>query len=180
MNQNSNIRRIDELGRIVIPKDIRKKLHIKENEPLEIFINSEEIHIKKYSSLPDIIEYIKYLTDMGNRITSNKYIVTDRDHIIAATAREYIDESISSTLENLVLNATEKKNEYISLPLSDNFKINANVNLYPLIIDNDRTGLIIEYNDDKPVVDDSAIKIFKNLIEKNLNNYWYKTEFMLY
>ena len=79
MTQNSNIRRIDELGRIVIPKDIRKKLHIKDNEPLEIYIDQEEIKIKKYSALPDILEYIKYLIDIGNRITNNKYIVMDRE-----------------------------------------------------------------------------------------------------
>ena len=171
MNQNSNIRRIDELGRIVIPKDIRKKLHIKDNEPLEIYIENDEIHIKKYSSLPDIIEYIKYLTDMGNRITLNKYIITDRDHIIASSITEYIDETISETLENLVFNAKEIKNEYMSLQISANFKINANVNICPLIIDNDRTGVIIEYNEEKPIIDDNVIKVFKNLIEKKLNNY---------
>ena len=171
LSQNSNIRRIDELGRLVIPKDIRKKLHIKDNEPLEIYIENDEIHIKKYSSLPDIIEYIIYLTDMGNRTTNNKYIVTDRDHIIASTNPEYIGKTLSGTLENIVMNTKEIRNEYMSLPISENLKINANVNIYPIIIDNDRTGVIIEYNENKSLIEDDVIKIFKNLIEKKLNNY---------
>lgn len=73
LTENSNIRRIDELGRIVIPKDIRKKLHIKDSEPLEIFIENGDIHIKKYSSFPDVIEYTDFLIDSSSRITLNKY-----------------------------------------------------------------------------------------------------------
>ena len=69
--QNSNIRRIDELGRIVIPKDIRKKLHISTSETLEIYIEGDEIRIKKYSALPDITQYLSYLLAIGSRITQN-------------------------------------------------------------------------------------------------------------
>lgn len=169
--QNSNIRRIDELGRIVIPKDIRKKLHIKDNEPLEIYIENEEIHIKKYSSLPDAIEYIKYLIDVGNRITTNKYIVTDRDYIIASSINEYINLPISKSIESLVLNSKEIKNNYLELALSSNTNLVAHFNIYPIIIDNDRSGVIIEYNENRELGNDHIIKIFKNLLENKLNNY---------
>jgi len=100
LNQNSNIRRIDELGRVVIPKDIRKKLHIKDNEPLEIFISNDEIHIKKYSSIDDITVYIKYLVDMFNRITQNKYIVTNRESIIASTEQKFNGIELNKCIEN--------------------------------------------------------------------------------
>lgn len=171
MNQNSNIRRIDELGRIVIPKDIRKKLHIKDNEPLEIFISNEEIHIKKYSVLPDIIDYIDYLIDTGNRITGNSYIVTDTDHIIAANDKGLTDKLISSELERMLFSSQECKNELLNLTITRDKMLKAYYNIYPLIIDNDKTGLIIEYNLEKPITDAFVIKLFKNIIEKNLNNY---------
>jgi len=171
LNQNSNIRRIDELGRIVIPKDIRKKLHIKDNEPLEIFIEDNEIRIKKYSALPDIIEHIKYLADMGNRITNNKYIITDRTHIIAATNKEYEGEVLAATLESFVLTGAEIKNDFMNLSLSSTYQISANINIAPILVDNDRSGVIIEYNEEKTLPNDNIVKIFKNLIEKKLNNY---------
>lgn len=171
LNQNSNIRRIDELGRLVIPKDIRKKLHIMDNEPLEIFIENNEIRIKKYSALPDIIEYIKYLVDIGSRITKNNYIVTDRTHIIASSNKEYLDEELATVIESYVLSGAEIKNDLMELKLSNKFKINAYINIEPILIDNDRSGIIIEYNDKIKLENDNVIKLFKNLIEKKFNNY---------
>lgn len=171
LNQNSNIRRIDELGRLVIPKDIRKKLHIMVNEPLEIFIDNNEIKIKKYSALPDIIEYIKYLVDMIPRVTKNKYIVTDRTNVIAATNTEYLDEELGAVLESYVLSGAEMKNELMELQISNNYKINAYINIVPILIDNDRSGVIIEYNEEVKLINDNIIKVFKNLIEKKFNSY---------
>lgn len=168
MKENSNIRRIDELGRIVIPKDIRKKLHIKNNEPLEIYIEEGEIKIKRYSSMPDIIEYIKFLIDIGNRITGNNYIITDRETILAATNSNYIDVPLGDELEDFVMEAKEEKNASFSMNIGDT-ALNTKANIVPLIIDNDRSGIIIEYNDN--LNSDYVIKIFKNLIEERLNNY---------
>lgn len=170
MTQNSNIRRIDELGRIVIPKDIRKKLHIKDNEPLEIFIDNGDIKIKKYSSLPDIIEYIKHLIDIGNRIAGYTYIITDREKIIAASDNQLESIPLNETLENLVLTCQEVKNTPIDYKIG-NYQIKGNANIVPIIVDNDRSGLIIEYSQDSEVRNQEIIKIFKNLIETNLNNY---------
>ena len=171
MNENSNIRRIDELGRIVIPKDIRKKLHIKTNEPLEIMITDGEIKIKKYSELQDYIEYLSYLIDIGNRITNNKYIITDRDHIVASTNNNFDNETISPMLESFIKDGTALKNEHIRLTLSNNKELDAYISIYPIIIDDDKSGLIIEYNDTTAIDNDQTLKIFKALIEKKINNY---------
>lgn len=169
LTQNSNIRRIDELGRIVIPKDIRKKLHIKDNEPLEIFIESGEIRIKKYSSLPDVIDYIKYLIDIGNRITGHSFIVTDREKVVASTDKTFETLPIGDYLENIVLTSQDEKNKDIDFRLGI-ANISGKANVYPLIVDNDRTGLIIEYSNN-PITSQDVIKVFKNLIESRLNNY---------
>lgn len=169
-NQNSNIRRIDELGRIVIPKDIRKKLYIKDNEPLEIFIDNGEIRIKKYSVLPDIKEYLNYLVDLGMRLTDNKYIITDRTHIIATSEEELKDENLSQSLESIVLSGSTIKNEKKELNITPSKVIDANIRVEPIMIEGDRSGVLIEYNENKKLNDDIVIKIFKNLIEKRLNN----------
>lgn len=171
LNQNSNIRRIDELGRIVIPKDIRKKLHIKDNELLEVYINNDEIHLKKYSALPDIIDYIKYLISMISRVTGSDYIVTDRDSIISATDETLVSKSLSSTLENIVLNGHVLKNDYIELEIAEGKKISGYVNLFPILIDTDRTGVVIGYSTVKDSKNEQILKILKNLIEEKLNNY---------
>lgn len=171
MNQNSNIRRIDELGRVVIPKDIRKKLHIKDNEPLEIFILNDEIHIKKYSSIDDITEYVKYLVDMLNRVTQNKYIVTNRENIVASTEQYYNDMKLNKYIEELLHREKQIKGEYKEIPLNDSTIIKAYCNTVPIIIDNDRSGLIIEYNQNNKLINTEAINIFKNILEEKLNNY---------
>lgn len=170
LNQNSNIRRIDELGRLVIPKDIRKKLHIKDNEPLEIYIDNDEIKIKKYSALPDIIEYIKYIADLGNRITKNEYIITDRNNIIASSKKELEGSLLSEAAESFVLSGTIIKSDYLTLDITSDFKVSANFNIIPILIDNDRSGIIIEYNENVKLTDNYVINIFKYLIEKKLNN----------
>ncbi|HBA37523.1 MAG TPA: hypothetical protein DCY94_02245 [Firmicutes bacterium] len=169
MQQNSNIRRIDELGRIVIPKDMRKKLHIRDNESLEIYIEGEEIHIKKYSALPDIIDYIKYIVDIGSRITGNNYIVTDRDNIIASTTKELENLALNEHLEKMVTNCNNDKNVPFDCTLEDH-RITGHANIVPLIIDGDKSGLLIEYSDTNLNTED-VIKIFKSLIESRLNNY---------
>lgn len=170
MTQNSNIRRIDELGRIVIPKDIRKKLHIKESEPLEIYVDDGIIKIKKYSSLPDIIDYIKKLIDIGNRITGQAYIVTNRDEVIASTNTTIESAKLDRALENLVLKCQDEKNVPIDFNF-DEIKIAGYANIVPIIIDNDRSGIIVEYNETGEIKNQETIKIFKNLIENALNNY---------
>ena len=168
-NKNSNIRRIDELGRIVIPKDIRKKLRIKDNEPLEIFIENEEIVIKKYSALPNIKEYINNLINIGNRITENKYIVTNRTEILASTNIDIVGQPISNSIESYCLTGSEIKNDKMELSITSSYTINANIILVPILIEGDRSGVLIEYNEEKKIKSDFVIKIFKNLIEKNLN-----------
>ena len=170
LTQNGNIRRIDELGRIVIPKDIRKKLHIKNSESLEIYIESDEIHIKKYSALPDITEYIKYLLDMGSRITENEYILTTGDSVLASTDETFINKSFGEDLKNLVFTCTETKNENIKYLIEDSILM-GNANIVPIIVDGDRTGLLIEYTKNKDLKDSYIIKIFANLIEKQLSSY---------
>ena len=169
MNQNSYIRRIDDLGRIVIPKDIRKKMRINNNDQLELFINNDEIIIKKSAEKQDIINYVKTLLDIGNRITGNKYIVTNKDVILASTDAILENNFITEDLKSYILSGIELKNELRKLILTFNSSIEAHYNLIPIVIDSEKSGLIIEYNEQKEVTSSNTIKIFKQLIEKYFN-----------
>lgn len=170
LNINSNIRRIDELGRIVIPKDIRKKLFIKDNEPLEIYIENDEIKIKKYSILDDKNAFMNDIVSICNRITNNQYIITDREKVICSTNNDFQNDNISDELKNIVVNAEEKENEKIELEISNNKIITGYISILSILVDGDRLGVVIEYNINSQIKDETAIKIIKNLIEKKYSN----------
>jgi AbrB family transcriptional regulator (stage V sporulation protein T) len=98
------VRRIDDLGRIVIPKEIRRTLRIRETDPLEIFTDKEgEIILKKYSPIGELGEFAKSYADSLAQTTGHIVCVTDRDQIIAATGtlkKDLMLKEISRELED--------------------------------------------------------------------------------
>ena len=92
------VRKIDELGRIVIPKEIRKNLRIKNGDSLEIFLESNNIILKKYSQLETIENVSVDYVEAFNTIIKHNIIVTDRDKVIAVAGplkKKYLGKSIS-------------------------------------------------------------------------------------
>ena len=106
MKATGIVRRIDDLGRIVIPKEIRRTLRIREGDPLEIFISREgEVIFKKYSMLGDLSQIAGQICDTLSRTTGTIVVVTDRDSCIAAAGtprREVVDKAVSPALERLM------------------------------------------------------------------------------
>ena len=92
------VRRIDDLGRLVIPKELRRSLRIKNGESLEIFVDGEDIVLKKYSPMESIEDAaIKYV-DSFNKVIKHSVIVTDKDKVIAASGalkKKYLGKSIN-------------------------------------------------------------------------------------
>ena len=146
MKSTGVVRRIDDLGRIVLPKEIRKTLRIREGESLEIYTNEEEIILKKFTSASDLKEISQSLIDtIASTIKSNIFIA-DRDNIIAgsgALKKEFIDRSISNNLENILLN-NEKVSKY---SISYNDIINSDEFLdclvCPILSDGEVVGLVL-------------------------------------
>ena len=85
MKTTGIIRRIDELGRIVIPKEIRKNLRIKNGESLEIYLENDSIILKKYSQIESLKNVSIDYVEAFNQIIKHNIIVTDRDKVISAT-----------------------------------------------------------------------------------------------
>lgn len=174
MKSTGITRRIDDLGRIVIPKEIRKNLKIKENEVLEIFINKDEIILKKFSHFNDsekvLSNYIKVISDL----TSNDIIITDRDKVISSTKKleeKLLNKKISEYINDLIEDRSNfLSNDMKEMEFVENEKIKKNYYFIPLIIDSDVVGSIImfsnkEIDENTKLILDICSKILVNYIE---------------
>ena len=86
MKATGIVRRIDDLGRVVVPKEIRRTLRIREGDPLEIFTDREgEIILKKYSPIGELGQFAKQYADSLAQTTGNIVAITDKDQFIAVS-----------------------------------------------------------------------------------------------
>ena len=107
MKATGIVRRIDDLGRVVIPKEIRRTLRIRESDPLEIFTDREgEIILKKYSPLGEMGTFAKQYTESLAQVSGYIAIIMDRDQVIAVSGgmKNSLGKSVSKELEKLVDN----------------------------------------------------------------------------
>jgi len=102
------VRRIDELGRVVIPKEIRRTLRIREGDPLEIYTDRDgEVILKKYSPIGEMSSFAKDYTESLFRSLGHIACIVDRDQVVAAsgvTKKEMLDKPISHDLETAIAN----------------------------------------------------------------------------
>ncbi len=148
MKATGIFRRIDELGRIVIPKEIRKNLHIREGDSIEIFITEkEEIVLRKYSSLKNIKDFAQRFTDSIYSLLKSNILVTDKDHIIAASGdlkKEYLEKAISEELSSYISrrsNILEKHQK--SINIVEEFGLECTYVIEPIFVEGDVIGLFI-------------------------------------
>ena len=106
MKATGIVRRIDDLGRVVIPKEIRRTMRIREGDPLEIYTDREgEVIFKKYSPIGELASFAAQYAETLQKTCSMAVIVTDRDAVIAAAGvskKEYLERKISDALEDIV------------------------------------------------------------------------------
>lgn len=104
MKATGIVRRIDDLGRVVIPKEIRRTMRIREGDPLEIFTNNGEVIFKKYSPIGEMASFATDYAAAMAEATKLAVIICDRDRCIAAAGapkRELLEKAVSSDLEKL-------------------------------------------------------------------------------
>lgn len=106
LTQAGIVRRIDDLGRIVVPKEIRKVLRIREGDPLEIFTGKEgEIVLKKYSPMADLTAFAQQYVEAISQSLGLPVAITDRDSVIAVAGmpkRELMGKELHSELESVI------------------------------------------------------------------------------
>ena len=116
MKETGILRRIDELGRIVVPKEIRKKLKIREGDNLDIFVSEDNVILRKYSPLNDLETILTVLLEGYKKICNTNLVVTDLTKVIASTKNE-----IKVQPEEVADVKWLNYNEFIDLLYSDEF-----------------------------------------------------------
>lgn len=153
MKATGVVRRIDDLGRIVIPKEIRRTLRIKEGDPLEIFTDREgQVILKKYSPIGELSEFAVGYADTLSKTTGHIACITDKDTIIAVSGgakKEFLEKDISKELEQVMDDKeiyTSKENSDLSIPITkgenNERRYNSQV-VYPIISNGDTIGTVI-------------------------------------
>jgi AbrB family transcriptional regulator (stage V sporulation protein T) len=126
MKATGIVRRIDDLGRVVIPKEIRRTLRIREGDPLEIFTDREgEIILKKYSPIGELTEFSGEYVESLFETTRHTAIITDRDGVIAVSGsskKDYTEKRLSPELEKII----ESREVYLASGNTKPIRITAN------------------------------------------------------
>jgi AbrB family transcriptional regulator (stage V sporulation protein T) len=107
MKATGIVRRIDDLGRIVIPKEIRRTLRIRESDPLEIFTDREgEIILKKYSPIGEMTTFAKQYAESLAQVSGKTALIADRDQFIAVAGgyKSLLGKAMSREMEDAITN----------------------------------------------------------------------------
>ncbi len=106
MKATGIVRRIDDLGRIVIPKEIRRTLRIREGDALEIFTDAQGgVIFKKYSPVGELSTFASQYAEVLNRTAGLPTVICDRDHVVAAAGvsrKEYLERRVTQELDECV------------------------------------------------------------------------------
>ncbi|MDD2585716.1 MAG: stage V sporulation protein T [Syntrophomonadaceae bacterium] len=155
MKATGIVRRIDDLGRVVIPKEIRRTLRIREGDPLEIFVDREgEVILKKYSPIGELGTFAKEYADSLNETVGHISLIADRDVIIAvagANKKEFLTKAIGIAVEKaledrttLVMNDLDANDENMHVIQNDDreYTVKSQV-IAPIISQGDPIGAVI-------------------------------------
>ncbi|WP_404406646.1 stage V sporulation protein T [Jeotgalibacillus malaysiensis] len=154
MKATGIVRRIDDLGRVVIPKEIRRTLRIREGDPLEIFVDRDgEIILKKYSPIHELGNFAKEYAESLYDSLHHAVLICDRDHFIAvagASKKEFLNRRISSHTEEMMdARKTMMKEEAFSMELVEhNEEDLASLAASPIIASGDPIGAVLIFSKD--------------------------------
>ena len=157
MNNNLFKKRIDELGRIVIPKQIRNAFKIKNFDELEMFVDKDSIILKKSIGIEMYKEKLERLLLFIKKYVDFDILITEKQKVIVSTKQE-IKSNDEIVIENIEGN--------ISIVVKDNDKYN--VSFLPIIIDSNNIGELYFINQDKSL-DDNIQKQIRELIIDLIN-----------
>jgi len=155
------VRRIDDLGRVVIPKEIRRTLRIREGDPLEIFTDREgEVILKKYSPIGELSDFAAQYAESLHKTSGHITCISDRDTIIAvsgASKKEFLEKALSPEVERiieekntLVIKAPEEKTITILADENGEKKYSSQV-VSPIISEGDPIGAVMILSTDPNV-----------------------------
>ena len=173
MKTTGIIRRIDELGRIVIPKEIRKNMRIKNGESLEIFVDEESVVLKKFSPMESLESIAERYTETFNQVLKHNIIVTDRDRVIAISGslrKKYLNKEISDFTERSI----DRRDSFVERQ-KKNFELIEGVSEFgyysfaSIVNNGDAIGAVIIVSTDVPIVEseEKMAVILAQLLARN-------------
>ncbi|MBR0600437.1 stage V sporulation protein T [Sinanaerobacter chloroacetimidivorans] len=167
MKATGIVRRIDDLGRVVIPKEIRRTMRIREGDPLEIFTDREgEVILKKYSPISELSQFAGEYAESAYNILGDMVLISDTDHIIAVSGgpkKDFIEKRIGKDLEKVI----QEKNSKMIKDKGGLFPITAddgNLNdfesqiLVPIVSQGDAIGSIVILSKDGTQSEETKLK----------------------
>ena len=155
MKATGIVRRIDDLGRVVIPKEIRRTLHIRESDPIEIYTDREgQIILKKYSPMGEMATFAKQYAESLAQVSGHVALIADRDQFIASAGgyKQLVNQSVSRQLEEKVNNremilASKGDRNFISICDETDSEYQHQV-IAPIICEGDIIGSVILLEND--------------------------------
>jgi AbrB family transcriptional regulator (stage V sporulation protein T) len=148
MKTTGIVRRIDELGRVVIPKELRRTMHLKEGEEMEVFVSADNsLVLKKYSAIKELAEFGQEYVDIVYQITNSNCLICDLDNFIACSTDKniYIDNRISKALEKFLVErkpAYLRSDSVLDLIIDEN-KRYKDMAISPILVNGDVVGGVI-------------------------------------
>ena len=181
MKATGIVRRIDDLGRVVIPKEIRRTMRIREGDPLEIYTDREgEVIFKKYSPIGEMNSFAAQYAETMHKTCELAVAICDRDAVIACAGlpkREFADKALSSDLEkilenrSLYLHKTGDRKLSVTEEAGDNYISCA----MPIITEGDVTGCVVSVAKDdtarmNPELESKLVRTAADFLGKQLES----------
>lgn len=172
MKATGIVRRIDELGRVVIPKEIRRTLRIREGDPLEIFTDREgEVILKKYSPIGELGDFAKEYADSLHQTLSYTVAICDKDNVIAVSgnrAKDLLDRPLHDDIEHVmehrerVLKNRKDGDTMLSVTLSDTDpqETYSSQVIVPIVAAGDAIGAVVMFGrDEQSSMENTEMKV---------------------
>ena len=164
MKATGIVRRIDDLGRVVMPKEIRRTMRIREGDPLEIYTNNDgEVIFKKYSPIGELSSFSAQYAETLHKIGGMPAAICDRDHVVAVAGvpkKELLERRISSEMEEILerrkmVTLTEEN----VLPV-DGYERKVSV-ACPILSEGDVAGAVMYITSDDQQADEAQVKLIQ-------------------
>ncbi|MDQ0163410.1 stage V sporulation protein T [Aeribacillus alveayuensis] len=178
MKATGIVRRIDDLGRVVIPKEIRRTLRIREGDPLEIFVDRDgEVILKKYSPISELSDFAREYADALFDSLGHPVLICDRDAFIAVSGiskKEYLNKNISGMVErvmedrNSILQTESSEVEFVE-GVSEAAR---SYTIGPIIANGDPIGAVVIFSKDDPIgeVEHKAVETAAGFLARQMEH----------
>lgn len=157
METTGAVRRIDDLGRVVIPKEIRRTLGIKDGTSLEIFVENDMVALKKHSSMNNLVHLAEVYSEAIYNALKKNIIIVDRDNVVACsgkTKKDYLSKQISQYLEECInkrSNIIQREIKELSIISNKVEKCSYVINT--IICNGDSIGAVIIFDEESNIGD---------------------------